>query len=115
MKIEHYSFGRLVVEGVAYTSDVIIHADGRVEDGWRRRRGHELVPEDLPEVLADAPRRLVVGTGAGGLMSVSTGFAEACRSRGINVEVLPTGDAVARFNELAEAGDEVAACFHLTC
>jgi len=67
-RIEHYGFGRLVIDGDAYASDVIILADGRVEDGRRRGRGHELVPDDLPEVLAAAPRRLVVGTGAGGLL-----------------------------------------------
>ena len=36
----------------------------RTVTNWWRRRGHELVPEDLDGVLADLPERLVIGTGA---------------------------------------------------
>ena len=46
MNIEDYRFGRVVIDGRAYTSDVIVFPD-RVKDNWWRNEGHELCPADL--------------------------------------------------------------------
>ena len=43
MKITHYEFGRISIEGKDYDSDVIISADG-VQDQWWRKEGHNLDP-----------------------------------------------------------------------
>ncbi|RMF77842.1 MAG: hypothetical protein D6739_12380 [Nitrospirae bacterium] len=113
MQIDAYRFGRITIDGRDYTSDVIL-AGGRVRDGWWRRQGHRLDPEDLAEVVAARPRRLLVGTGASGCMAVPPETVAWLAERGIEVEAAPTPEAVARFNR--EGDDpEVAACFHLTC
>jgi hypothetical protein len=114
-KIDRYSFGRMSIEGREYTSDLIIHADGRIQDSWWRAEGHRLVPDDIGAVLDSAPAQLVVGTGADGLMRVSSSVLESCQERGIEVEACPTAEAVRRYNRAAEQGAAVAACFHLTC
>ncbi|MGM0403031.1 MAG: Mth938-like domain-containing protein [Thermodesulfobacteriota bacterium] len=114
-KIDHYTFGRMTIDGREYASDIIIHADGRIQDSWWRKNGHDLLPEDIQSVLDDAPRRLIIGTGANGNMSVSSGVRDQCRKRGIKVEALPTASAVERYNEAAKNGETFAACFHLTC
>ncbi|MHC4601672.1 MAG: Mth938-like domain-containing protein [Planctomycetota bacterium] len=115
LRIDHYAFGRMTVGGKKISSDLIIHADGRIQDNWWRQKGHNLVPEDLGEVLDAAPRTLVIGTGANGLMVVSESVFELCEARGIEVKACATADAVQRFNEAVQAGASVAACFHLTC
>lgn len=48
-------------------------------------------------------------------MTVSESVMEVCAKRGIRVEARRTAVAATRFNEAAEAGTVVAACFHLTC
>lgn len=115
LRIDHYTFGRITVNGRKFTSDIIIHANGRVQDNWWRKKGHELVPEDIGTLLDNPPRRLIIGTGSSGLMLVSERVMELCRERGIEVESFSTPEAVQRFNEFAEKGASVAACFHLTC
>jgi len=67
--IESYDFGRIVINGRTYTTDVIVLPD-RVFSSWWRRAGHKLVPADLDEVVAARPDVLVVGTGYSGLMRV---------------------------------------------
>ena len=116
-KIDYYSFGRMTISGTEFTSDVIIHTDGRAQGNWRRRQGHNLVPEDIAALLESAPQRLIIGTGDSGLMAVSPRVFELCRQRGIQVEALATAAAVTQFNEAVEEDDSVsvAACFHLTC
>jgi hypothetical protein len=113
--IDHYSFGRLIINGAVITSDVIIYPDGRVRDGWRRRRGHDLVPDDLIPLWKEAPARLIIGTGASGRMTVSPALRERCRELETEMDVYPTGTAIERFKRADLTAAATAACFHLTC
>jgi hypothetical protein len=111
-RIEGYEFGRVLVDGEEHRRDVIV-LPNRVVRGWWRRDGHALVLEDLDEVLEELPPRLVVGTGASGQLKPDPGALEALRSRGIEVDALPTGEAVRLFAELDPT--RTAAALHLTC
>ena len=61
-RIESYSPGRIVVDGVEHHTDVIVLPD-RVLGDWWRRDGHSLVIEDLGDVLEELPQRLILGCG----------------------------------------------------
>jgi hypothetical protein len=111
-RIDEYSFGRIVVDGQEETRDVIVLPD-RVVRNWWRREGHSLVLEDLDEVLDELPERLVVGTGAYGRMEPDPAALAELEERGIQVEVLPTEEAVRRYRALNPAA--AAAALHLTC
>ncbi|NPA49159.1 MAG: hypothetical protein GXO20_04200 [Thermodesulfobacteria bacterium] len=113
-RIEDYSFGRIVISGKTYTSDVKIILD-RIVPNWWRREGHYLHPEDIEDILASEAEVLVVGTGAYGVMKIDPAVKEACAQRGMRLEAYKTAEAVKRFNALAEAGEKVAGAFHLTC
>lgn len=111
-RIESYGFGHVVVDGKEQTRDVIVLPE-RVEENWRRLNGHELVLEDLDHVLDELPERLILGTGAYGRLRPDPQALDELRARGVDVEVLPTGDAVRRYEELNPA--RTAAALHLTC
>jgi uncharacterized protein len=64
-RIDHYGFGRIVVDGGEETNDLILLPD-RVVWNWWRQDGHALLLDDLVEILDDLPSHLVVGTGADG-------------------------------------------------
>jgi hypothetical protein len=110
--IESYSFGRIVLDGAEHTRDVIILPDRVVSDWWRKD-GHSLILEDLDDVLDELPGHLLIGTGAQGQMRPQQQAIDELKARGITVEVLTTGDAVARYGELNPAA--AAAALHLTC
>ena len=110
--IEDYSFGRVTVDGEEHTRDVIV-LPGRVVGGWWRRDGHGLVLEDLEDVLDELPPRLLVGCGAYGQLRPDPAALESLRERGVEVEVLPTAEAVSRYGELDPR--RAAAALHLTC
>jgi len=114
MHIDDYTFGRMVVDGVAYTSDLILLPD-RVVDGWRRREGHRLDPADLTAVAEAAPAVVVIGTGASGCMAIPAATRRWLEGQGAEVEAAPSSDAVTRYNACAAAGERVLGCFHLTC
>jgi hypothetical protein len=111
-RIEKYSFGHIVIDGEEHTKDVIILPD-RVVSNWWRRDGHSLVMEDLEGVLPDLRKHLVIGSGAYGRMNPDPRTIELLEARGIEVEILTTGDAARRYGELDRAS--TAAALHLTC
>ncbi len=114
VKIDSYSFGYIVINGKAYSSDVIIYGD-RVDAAWWRKEGHRLHPDDIVDVLNALPDILIIGTGYAGVMSVPEKTIEHITSRGIDVRVERTGRAVDTFNALQEKKKHVIAALHLTC
>src|SRR6266550_8738130 len=98
-RIEGYRFGHLVVDGEEQTRDVIV-LPARVLTNWWRVNGHRLVLADLGDVIEELPERLVVGTGAFGQMRPDPEALEQLRQRGVEVESLPTNEAVRRYCEL---------------
>jgi len=111
-RIEGYRFGHLVVEGEEQTRDVIVLPE-RLLTNWWRADGHRLVLADLGDVIDELPERLVVGTGAYGQMRPDPEALEQLRQRGVEVEALPTDEAVRRYGELDLR--RTAAALHLTC
>ena len=113
--ISHYSFGRIIIGGGTYTSDVIIFPD-RVNSHWRRQQGHLLTPGDLAEVVGAAPGLLIIGTGNSGLMKVPAETVAFLKAQGIEVEILPTAAAADAYNRAYSEGEAmVVGAFHLTC
>lgn len=111
--ISQYDFGRIVVDGKEYNSDLIILPD-RIIDEWWRQEGHRLTVDDLQEVIAAQVEVLVVGTGKFGAMKVPPETVAALANRGIKTEIAPTEQACQIFEKL-RAHKQTAAAFHLTC
>jgi len=111
MRITHYSFGSITIDGVTYRNDVIIYPD-RVDPSWWRVKGHGLSPEDLKDVISAQPETLIIGTGAYGAMEVPESTIKFLRSKGISLHIARTEEAVKIFN--ASKGRTIA-CLHLSC
>lgn len=112
--IEHFAFGEIVIDGTRYDSDVLIHADGRIDASWRRVEGHLLRMEDIRGLLEGDPKAIIAGTGANGMMRPEHDLESRLRDAGIGFEARPTEEAARLFNARSAEGG-VAACFHLTC
>ena len=102
----------MVVDGEERTRDLIVLPD-RVLTDWWRADGHRLVLADLGDVIEELPERLVAGTGAYGQLRPDPEVLNELSQRGVEVETLPTGEAVRRYGELDPR--RTAAALHLTC
>ena len=111
--IESYEFGRIVIKGKSYATDVIIYPD-HVEDNWWREEGHSLSPVDLWAIVQVEPEVLVVGTGRSGLMRVLPETEEYLRKQDIRLIAERTTVAVRIYNQLCQS-TRVVAALHLTC
>jgi hypothetical protein len=114
MEITNYEFGRIYVDGKAYTSDLLLMGE-KVQDSWWRKEGHRLQVEDLDSVVDAQPDFLVVGTGYYGRMVVPEETKTFLQSKEIRLFAAPTGEAVQELNKRLEEGSKVAGALHLTC
>ena len=112
--IEEYEFGRIVIQGKLYTSDVIVHKNG-VEEGWWRKEGHKVCMDDIKRILDLNPEIVVFGTGAYGRVKVEDEVIKYLKKNGIDVYVLETEEAVKLFESLLKQGKNVVLAAHLTC
>jgi len=113
MKINHYSFGSITIDGKTYSSDVIIHPDS-VNPSWWRKEGHLLQEADLADIIRNAVSILIIGTGYNGAMRVPGTTLDYLKSRKIEVHTCITSEAVKLYNRLSEK-ETTAAALHLTC
>lgn len=113
--IDSYTFGEMVIDGHRYGKDLIVLPDGNVIHPWWRHAGHELVVDDLKELLETSPKILVVGTGNPGMMKPHPTLCSDLQSQGVKMIVLPTEQAISEYNALLQSGEMIGACFHLTC
>ncbi len=112
--IESYNFGKIVINGKEYHSDIIIYKN-IIDDKWWRKEGHNLCIDDIKEIINKKPDVLIIGTGNFGLMKVPKELIEKIKSFGIEqIIVKKTGEACKEYNKLYKNKNIVAA-FHLTC
>ena len=112
--IASYSFGRIEIDGVVYSSDVKILPDRTVVADWWRLEGHELRLPDIKDIMKASPDILIVGTGASGMMVVTAEVEAAFIEASIELIVERSGEAWRIFNELC-VHKRAAAAIHLTC
>ena len=72
-------------------------------------------PAEVDELLTAGAVVVVLSTGRGGRLRVQDATVDHLRQLGVNLEVLSTEDAIARYNELVAQGVAVGALIHTTC
>ena len=114
MHIDDYQFGKITINSMTYTSDIIIYPD-RVDPAWWRKQGHYLQEADLAGIVSAKPDILIIGTGNSGAMQVPEHTIHFLASEAIkSILVERTGKAVVLFNNQS-GNKKVIGAFHLTC
>jgi len=111
--IESYIFGRMVIGGQTFNSDLILFPDSTVSSWWRKT-GHRLCLSDLEMIFKKTPEVIIIGTGFFGLMKVEDEVKKYTEQKGIKLIIEKTKEASQLFNELSTQ-KRVVGAFHLTC
>lgn len=118
-RISSVSWGILEVEGraVAY-KDAKLYPGGSREWDWRETgTSHDpgIQPADVEELLERGAEEVVLSTGMHRRLRVRAETLDLLEERGVGSHVLPTGEAVERYNRLRDEGRPVGALIHSTC
>ncbi len=102
-------FGLLVYSAIPFPAvDVVIHANGL--PSLRGSKAHFVGFAEIEPLLRERPDVLIIGIGYDNMVQVEEEIAALP-----DVEILPTPQAVRRYNELRGEGKRVAAIIHSTC
>ena len=116
MQFGRFSFGSIEVDGTTYEHDVVIDREQirKRRKGpskpFRARFGH--TPLSSAEDIPWSCGRLVIGSGVDGRLPVMEDVEDQARSRGVDLLVLPTAEAL---EELERAPEDANAILHVTC
>lgn len=116
--IEAIEFGSATVAGERLDSDLHIRADGEVKKrkkSWARKdygTSHIIGPRELKKALKKRPELLIIGAGFDEMVRLADEGRELLQERGVRWELLPTPEAVERWNE---AEGRKALVLHVTC
>lgn len=118
VKIDGMGFGWIMINGKKHRHDVVIFPSGNV----KRRKGgflmfgsHTFKRKEFEELHTEKMDALIIGTGTEGVAVISEEARGFLEKTGINLIVLPSLEAIKKFNELMECGKKVGAIIHVTC
>jgi hypothetical protein len=116
MRISHFSFGALEIDGVRYEHDVVIdHGEiqkrkKKASKKFRDAFGH--TPLSLAEKIPWHCTRLIIGTGAYGRLPVMDDVKHEADARGVKLIVVPTSEAIEVLQKRQRGTNAV---LHVTC
>ncbi len=116
MRIEHFLFGSICIDGTEYKHDVVIDRGKiskrkkKASKPYRQQYGH--TPLSIREDIPWNCRRLIIGTGAYGSLPVMDEVAREAVERQVELVLLPTSEAIQKVNE---SDAETNAVLHVTC
>jgi hypothetical protein len=116
MRIEEFLFGSIRIDGVLYEHDVVIDRGDiakrkkKASKKFRDDFGH--TPLSMEEEIPWKCKRLVIGTGAYGVMPVMNEIRQEAKRRHIDLVVLPTEEAI---ESIEQRPDRTNAILHVTC
>jgi hypothetical protein len=115
MRFDAFSFGQIRIDGLMYDYDVVIDRGQirkrkkKASKKYRDQFGH--TPLSLEESIPWECRRLIVGTGTGGLPVMNEVEREAKR-RKVELLIVPTAEAI---EILKQQPKNTNAILHVTC
>jgi len=118
MEIERTTFGTITIDGKTYEHDVIIRLSGEVAK--RRKKlskkyygtSHVVSEDEAKFVFEEGCEQLVLGSGQFGNVHLSPEAQAYFARKGCVVLLLPTPDAIHRFNN---SHAKKIGLFHVTC
>src|SRR5713226_4311998 len=103
--IDQTSFGSITIEGTAFEHDVLIRLGGQVEKRKKKLSkavygtSHIVSLAEAKHVYEQGAKRLIIGTGQYGNVTLSDEAADYFTRKQCQVELLPTPKAIQVWNE----------------
>jgi hypothetical protein len=116
-RITEISWGSVKVEDQARYKDAKLYPGGSREWNWRETGTNHtpgVQPADVLELLENGAEVIVLSTGHNGRLQVQSETINMLKEKDIPVHVLPTDQAVKKYNEL-RTRKAVGALIHSTC
>lgn len=117
-KVDSFSFGSITVDGKKYRRDLFLLPDGKVKQrkgGFWIFGSHNIKKGEIEELGRAGAKVIIVGTGTNSRAKLSSEAKSYAEQAQLELHILPSSEAVFKFNEMVKQGKEAAALIHITC
>jgi hypothetical protein len=117
-RIDSFKFGSIVVNDKKYSRDLFLYPDDIVKKrkgGFWKFGSHAIKRQEIEELVNSKPDVLIVGTGTDGIAKLNSDADTLLKGAEVESVVIPSEEAVNKFNELSSQGKHPAALIHITC
>lgn len=117
-RVNSFKFGTIVVDDKKYSRDVFLYPDGRIKKrkgGFWKFGSHAIKREEIEELVNSTPYIIIVGNGTDGKAKLNPDADALLNASGVESVIIPSQEAVDKFNELSTQGRHPAALIHITC
>lgn len=117
MKVKDYSFGSITIGGKEYDKDLWI-INGKIKKRDKSiskimfQTSHRIPLEEIKKIVTVSTKRVIVGTGESGSVSIEKEGLEFLKEKGINLEMYKSGDLALMKMKFSE---EDSGIIHVTC
>ena len=113
LKITHYEYAQIIINGKEYNQDIAIWPDGKITPGPEDM--HDLSIDNFNELFDSELKKLVVGTGDEGKIELDFGrkLEKKIKDRGIELIMMNTHDLINYLNERPKR--DFLVLVHLNC
>ncbi|TFG47903.1 MAG: hypothetical protein E4H40_05620 [Candidatus Brocadiia bacterium] len=118
LKIDKFGFGSAVIDGTKHIRDLILLPDGTI----KRRNGgfwvvgsHCINKDEVQQLFASGADMIIIGVGVLSRAHLSDEAKNYAAKQSFDMLILPSRDAVHKWNQLADEGKRAAALIHITC
>lgn len=110
-------WGRIVVDGRTFKDAKLWPGGARAWDWTETGTAHGtgVQPDDVRELLDHGASHVVLSAGRQRRLTVDSATTDLLEANGVAYDVLPTAEAIARYERLRAAGVAVGALVHTTC
>jgi len=118
IKIDKFSFGSAIISGNKYIRDLILLPDGTIKhrSGGFWVVGSHCINKDAVRQLFDSgAKTIVIGVGILSRTHLSDEAKKYAGKQSSELVVLPSRDAILKWNQLTDEGKRAAALIHITC
>lgn len=117
-KIDSTTFGSITIDGSEIEHDVLIRLSGEVKKRKKKLSkavygtSHTISLEEAEYIFEKGVKRLIIGSGQNGMVTLSEEAAAYFKKEGVRVDLSPTPEAIHQWNK---AKGETIGLFHVTC
>lgn len=108
-RIKKAELGKIHINEDIITDDFLLHANGvdKLEKSAR------IGTRELDRLLLHDPQAAILGIGFKGKVKVDQSVMDAAKKSKVDMHILPTPEALKKFQELARSGKKVVAHIHI--
>ena len=116
--IDRFSFGSIVIGGTKHIRDVILLPNGTVKGragGFWIVGSHSIKKEEVAELIDSGAGDIIIGVGVLSRARLSDEANAYTQSHDFELSIMPSRDAVKKYNQSIDEGQKAAALIHITC